>query len=163
MNTKGFTLIELLIAIAIIALLSGIVLTNFNPARAKSRDAKRISDLSHIQTALELAFDRCRVYPAALDPNAAICTKTVGGVSTPITLSLYLPVIPTSPAPGTYSYNVNSAHTDYVLQTNLEAYNEVLKDGLKESTKPSWETVLICREAETPSDQDYTSYCIGPK
>jgi len=61
MNTtrmqRGFTLIELLVVIAIIGLLSSVVLASLNTAREKSRDARRISDLRQIQTALELYYD----------------------------------------------------------------------------------------------------------
>jgi prepilin-type N-terminal cleavage/methylation domain-containing protein len=51
---KGFTLIELLVVIAIISVLSSIVLAQLNEARAKARDATRISNLKNLQIALEL-------------------------------------------------------------------------------------------------------------
>jgi prepilin-type N-terminal cleavage/methylation domain-containing protein len=60
---KGFTLVELIVVIAIIGILTGIVTTNFASSRSRARDAKRISDLGHIQLALELYFDRCKQYP----------------------------------------------------------------------------------------------------
>ncbi len=63
MKSKGFTLIELLIVIAIIGLLSSIVLSSLNTARIKSRDARRIQDLTQIRTALELHFLDKGYYP----------------------------------------------------------------------------------------------------
>ncbi len=53
---KGFTLLELLIVIAILAILMSIVVVTLNPAEllSKSRDTKRISDLSSIRTAINL-------------------------------------------------------------------------------------------------------------
>lgn len=62
-NQKGFTLIELLVVIAIIGLLASVVLLSLNSARSKSRDAKRISDVKAITTALELYFNDCGQYP----------------------------------------------------------------------------------------------------
>jgi len=61
-RTKGFTLIELMVVISIIGLLSSIILVSLNTARAKARDAKRISDLHNIQLALELYYDKYSTY-----------------------------------------------------------------------------------------------------
>ena len=55
-NKKGFTLIELLVVIAIIGLLATLSVVALNNARQKSRDAKRVSDIKQVQTALELYF-----------------------------------------------------------------------------------------------------------
>ena len=60
---KGFTLIELLVVISIIGLLSSIVLTSVNSARAKARDARRIADFKQIQTAFEFFYDSQGRYP----------------------------------------------------------------------------------------------------
>ena len=53
-NKKGFTLIELLVVIAIIALLSTLAVVSLNNARAKARDAKRISDVKQLSTLIEM-------------------------------------------------------------------------------------------------------------
>jgi type II secretion system protein G len=54
LGVRGFTLIELLVVIAIIGLLASIILANLAEARAKARDASRLSDMHQIQNALEL-------------------------------------------------------------------------------------------------------------
>ena len=60
---KGFTLIELLVVIAIIGLLATLAVVALNNARQKSRDARRISDIKQIQTALELYYNDEGNYP----------------------------------------------------------------------------------------------------
>ena len=63
-GARGFTLIELLVVIAIIGILSAVVLTSLNSARVKARDARRVSDISQMQLALELDYDKNGIYPA---------------------------------------------------------------------------------------------------
>jgi len=55
-NSTGFTLLELLIVIGILAILSTTVMIVINPADllARSRDSRRISDLSTLNTAINL-------------------------------------------------------------------------------------------------------------
>lgn len=53
MKKKGFTLIELLVVIAIIGLLATLAVISFTNAQTKARDAKRVSDMKQLQTALE--------------------------------------------------------------------------------------------------------------
>jgi len=54
---KGFTLIELLVVISIIGLLSSVVLASLNIAKARARDADRITDVDQIVNALFLYYD----------------------------------------------------------------------------------------------------------
>lgn len=88
-NKKGFTLIELLVVIAIIGLLSTLSILALNSARARARDAKRISDVKQIQTALEMYYNEMGDYPT---------TVTSGG-SIAGTSGTYLRVVPTPPTP----------------------------------------------------------------
>jgi len=53
-SSKGFTLVELLVVIAIIGILATLATISLNAARSKARDAKRISDLKQMATAMEL-------------------------------------------------------------------------------------------------------------
>lgn len=63
MRKTGFTLVELLVVIGIIGILSTLALVSLNSARQKSRDAKRLSDVRQIQTALELYYGDKNTYP----------------------------------------------------------------------------------------------------
>lgn len=63
---KGFTIIELLIVIAIIAILAGLVLNNFQGAQAKARDTQRVTRVNAIHSKLEEYFNEANSYPSAL-------------------------------------------------------------------------------------------------
>jgi prepilin-type N-terminal cleavage/methylation domain-containing protein len=91
-NKRGFTLIELLVVIAIIGLLSTMSVLALNQARARARDAKRLSDVKQIQTALELYYNEEGQYPVAtlVDPGDVI-SSSAGNI--------YLASVPTPPTP----------------------------------------------------------------
>lgn len=110
---KGFTLIELLVVIAIIGLLSTLAVVALNNARQKSRDARRLSDVKQIQTALELYFNDAGAYPAALGTTIATTSVT------------YMNIVPTNPLPqadgascsgfGNYAYATQLSNSSYTL------------------------------------------------
>ena len=122
---KGFTLVELMVVVSIIAILTAIVLANLGQSRAKSRDAKRVSDVNQIQLALTLFFDRCNTYPTGpLTP-----ASSVAGCS--FDFSSFLSKIPTDPTGSAYLYAVdcaNSPVTDFHLGTVLETTSASLQD-----------------------------------
>lgn len=109
----GFTLIELLVVIAIIGLLSTLAVVALNNARMKSRDAKRVSDVKQIQTALELYYNDVNAYPAALGSTIANGSVT------------YMSQVPANPTPvndgecatgSAYTYTAGTSNTTYTLQ-----------------------------------------------
>jgi prepilin-type N-terminal cleavage/methylation domain-containing protein len=138
-KAKGFTLIELLVVIAIIGILASIVLASLNSARAKSRDARRVSDVKSIQLALELYFDACGGYP---DEAAATFAASMGltGCTAASTIATYLTVAPTNPTPNGANYVYCSAATpggacsasataSYTLTFSLEGQTGNLASG----------------------------------
>ncbi len=92
---KGFTLIELLVVVSIIGLLSSVVLTSLNEARAKARDAVRISDLQQIQKALQLYYeDNNETYPIYSNDFGILSTNNLSWNNLASELSVYISPIP---------------------------------------------------------------------
>jgi prepilin-type N-terminal cleavage/methylation domain-containing protein len=142
---RGFTLIELLVAISIIGLLSSIVFSSVSNARAKARDARRISDFKQIQLALEFFYDTYGRYPITAGHtywdghwmNFQTCLETGSGCGFGISgYESVLSDVPQDPLDSnpntanngtTYYYNwVACDDQMYVLRTRLETNNPVL-------------------------------------
>lgn len=90
-KSQGFTLIELLVVIAIIGVLVTLAVISLQGARRNARDAKRISDIRQIQTALELYYNNNNNYPSAASiyNNNSILDD----------YNVYMPIFPTAPNP----------------------------------------------------------------
>lgn len=75
--TSGFTLVELLVVIAIVAILAAVVVLIINPLELtrRGRDAARLSDLSNLQNAINVAVQEATNSGAAIlcegDPDGA--------------------------------------------------------------------------------------------
>ncbi len=119
-KSKGFTLIELLVVIAIIGILSTIAMLAFNIARSKSRDARRLSDVKQISTALAMYKDTYNSYPFfsncsnngyAAFANSYIgddCWRTFSGSLSQYFENGSVPKDPTNDARYFYTYTYNS-------------------------------------------------------
>lgn len=132
---RGFTLIELLVVIAIIGILSAIVLTSLNSARAKARDARRLSDFEEIRVALELYANDHNAYPSTSNAWWGNCSGygshgTSGSTGwIPNLAPTYMPILPLDPLPGPaagYCYLYRSNGTDYMLldYQTVETYSQ---------------------------------------
>lgn len=123
MNKKGFTLIELLVVIAIIGVLSTLAVVALGSARQKANDAKRLSDVKQIQTALELYYTDQNSYPTTsaaitLGSGSAVCLDD-GGFDATCT-SPYMGLVPADPdADRNYLYN-SATGDSYTISVNLE-------------------------------------------
>ncbi len=133
---RGFTLIELLVVIAIIGLLSAVVFASLSTARMKSRDARRISDLDQIKTALELYYDDHGYYPPSAcgwncNGYSYSYNSTWGALATQT--AAYIPQLPTDPLNGTcavwagpncHSYEYGNVGRTYGTTTgSVDAYD----------------------------------------
>lgn len=115
----GFTLIELIVVVAIIAVLSSIVVTQFSSAQMKSRDARRIEDVVQIKKALSLYQVDNTQFPVE---TVVVIITGVDSFSTTLIGSGAMSAVPTDPRhPVTsYTYQSNSAGSDYDLTFCLE-------------------------------------------
>jgi type II secretion system protein G len=132
-HNQGFTLIELLVVISIISLLSSVVLSSLNSARAKARDTRRMTDMRQIQTALELYYDMNGRYPvpAGGDDTWSGHCYGYGNYDTYIIgISAYMARLPIDP-----TYDVGSQC--YLYRTaNSGADYKLLAHGTTESVCP---------------------------
>ena len=116
---QGFTLIELLVVIAIIGLLSTLAVVSLNGARSKARDARRVSDLKAVSSALELYRDDN--LDAVPDVTVGTTWNTIIGTNLNAT-AVYLPAgAPEDPDPTRASGQANVA-LSYTYCTDTDFY-----------------------------------------
>ena len=126
-KNKGFTLIELLVVIAIIGLLSTLAVVALGNARQKARDAKRLSDLKQMQTALELYYTDQTDYPAGAGvtlgaPAGNFACLNAAGFGATACASPYMGQVPADPLAAqdyVYTKGVNTYAITATLETTM--------------------------------------------
>ncbi len=141
-KNRGFTLVELLVVIAIVAILAAVVVLIINPLELtrRGRDAARLSDLSNLQNAINVAVQEatdsgeailCSVtgsYPCTgnsspLDANDRLSNGT-GWVQVNLggNKSVSVPTLPVDPTNDTtYHYTYCADNDAWEIDTVLES------------------------------------------
>ena len=113
---KGFTIVELLIVVAIIGIMVSILLVRGDTAKARSRDARRVADISNLQSALEGYFEG--------ETKITQSSSTTVTPKYPATISSlapnYIAVIPTDPAESSAYGYLKISDESYCLGAKLE-------------------------------------------
>lgn len=164
-TVRGFTLIELLVVIAIIGILSSVVLSSLNTARARARDTQRITDIKEVQKAVELYFSETGSYPNTggltavyMDPGcqrAATAPDQITADWVPGVAPTYIKVLPRDPEPKDRARGTASPDACYMYASDGKGY--VLSAWATVETGPNT-TRLYSRAGfrETSlSDQNY--------
>lgn len=132
--SRGFTLIELLVVIAIIGILSSVTLSALNAARAKARDAARITAINQMRAALENYYANTGRYPGSTFGSFASTHDTANGGACGYNsnwcvfeslMTPYIPRLPRDDAGGEFvdrrfNYKSNSPYQQYGLSVRLE-------------------------------------------
>ncbi len=135
---RGFTLVELLVVISIIALLSSVVLSSLNTARARARDARKIADFRQLTIALNQYYLANNSMPANPTPGTEVCDGSVGWttVMNQLIAAGYLSVIPRSPGGAQYCYyNYGAGGIGGLMVTTLETVPDTTT-GISPSCRP---------------------------
>ena len=150
---RGFTLIELLIVIAIFALIANLTMISLNNAKRESRDAKRMSNINQLRSALHLYSTENLSYPAgngiALGTDNNLILESTGWVGSNPVSPIFMYSVPRDPSlinqPASsaciagststcdYSYSLNG--NDYIIYFYLEGSVGSQTQGLHIATK----------------------------
>ncbi len=149
-KNKGFTLVELLVVIAIIAILAAVIALIINPLELtkRSRDAARLTDLSNLQQAINVAAQEATASGTDIlckPPATAPCTESsnpegaatrksdgTGWVKVDMSTqkSVSVPTLPIDPVNSTtYKYTYKSNGTTWEINAVLESDQQ--KDKMK--------------------------------
>lgn len=106
---KGFTLIEVLVAITIVGIVFGVIITSGSALQRNSRDTQREVDLRNLQSALQQYYADQNYYPASLT------LSTPNPLKSPDNTKTYINVTPTDPQIGNSQYCYSAQATRSIL------------------------------------------------
>lgn len=162
---NGFTLIELLVVIAIIGVLTTMVASNFQTSRIKANDARRKSDLTQIQKALEMYASDHGAYP--LSNGTGQILGCGAGSTNPCAWgsawqdangTIYMSILPADiPSPEfAYRYVASSDQRMYQIYSVLQNSNDGSNDSIiqRKSMKCGSADISICSYGVSSQNTD---------
>ncbi len=119
LHTRGFTILELVVVIAIIALMSTFLISRFSGVLERSRDDRRLTDISDLRKGLSLYQINHGRFPVTIEP---ITITRTDAFSTTLLEDGSMKAIPADPLSPTYDYTYqsNALGTTYTLSFCLE-------------------------------------------
>ncbi|MEK7139930.1 MAG: prepilin-type N-terminal cleavage/methylation domain-containing protein [Patescibacteria group bacterium] len=115
----GFTILELLVVVAIIAILSAVTLVLISATKERSRDAKRMSELRQLQTALNIYTAQVGRFPIAPSATPLSGTDPVSEALIDQDAIEAGPIDPLYPTYA-YTYQTDAAGTSFSISFCLE-------------------------------------------
>jgi len=154
-------LIELLVVIAIMSVLTVVLVTVINPAEMgrRSRDSKRVSDISTLRRAIDLAMSDNQTATATLGAvNINSSTSISNFAGTGLNIGKYLPAVPEDP-----SYNSSGGNTQVIasgctkgsINKNAISY-QFWTDGSSFILRSNLESLASCNTVETDGNNNAT-------
>lgn len=135
-HRPGFSLLEGLIVLAMIGLLAAFAAVSLNSARARTRDAQRLSNMSTVRSALQLYWLEKATYPASegmMIGQAATKSEvlTSNGFQSRAEASgnSFLPLVPTGPSVNEF-YAYKGGPNGYSIRFKTESDTEFGKANI---------------------------------
>lgn len=124
---KGFTLVEFMVAMSLVAILSGLAMTNFMGSQRRGRDVRRQQDLGQYRVALEnYASVTGGVYPNDVAGNGD--SGGGGGIfGSAGPLGSYMSGFPKDPQGYNYYYRADTGGITWVLRACMESDRKVFE------------------------------------
>jgi general secretion pathway protein G len=131
-DKSGFTFVEVMVVVAIIGVLAALVTSAIQYVRVSGRDARRVSDISQIRSALNLYYSRYSQYPTEITPGQQFAVNN----------TTYLDIVPSNPQPygdhvecsdsaiDNYDYTQRNGGLSYTLTFCLGYKQDDIQAGL---------------------------------
>lgn len=130
-NAQGFTLIELLIAVSIITVAFGVIISSSGAIQRNSRDSQRQSDLRNLQSILQQYYADQNYYPSgccntpfSLDGStqSTLLSSSIGTPTPPAQVKTYSTRLPVEPNPD-QRYCYRAYNSQGAMNADATSYN----------------------------------------